>query len=300
MNRLFETVYILLNKKTATAKELAEHFGVSQRTIYRDVDALTLAGIPVYTEQGKGGGISLIPNFVLSKSILSEQEQHEILSALRGLSGIKTADTDQVLQKLSALFNKNTVNWLETDFSNWEFSDREMFNDFKTAILERRIVEFDYFGSSGEKTRRRMEPVRLWLKSRAWYVNGFCLDRQDIRLFKLVRVRNLTVTDERFAERDITTAPPYPTLTSTGHSENIKLKIAPEMTYRVHDEFDENMAKKQNDGSFVVSADWPVDDWVCGKILSFGEYIEVLEPEYLREIIRDKAKKIAEKYRGPR
>jgi len=300
MNRLFETVYILLNKKTATAKELAEHFGVSQRTIYRDVDALTLAGIPVYTEQGKGGGISLMPNFVLSKSILSEQEQHEILSALRGLSGIKTADTNQVLQKLSAVFNKSTVNWLETDFSNWEFSDREMFNDFKTAILERRIVEFDYFGSSGEKTRRHMEPVRLWLKSRAWYVKGFCLGRQDMRLFKLVRVRNLTVTDERFAERDFTTATPYPTHTSAGHSETIKLRIAPEMTYRVHDEFDENMAKKQDDGSFVVSAGWPVDDWVCGKILSFGEYIEVLEPEYLREIIRDKAKKIAEKYRGPR
>jgi len=74
MNRLFETVYILLNKKITTAKELAEHFGVSQRTVYRDVDALTLAGIPVYTEQGKGGGISLMPSFVLDRSILSERE----------------------------------------------------------------------------------------------------------------------------------------------------------------------------------------------------------------------------------
>ena len=122
MNRLFEIIYILLNKKSTTARELAEHFGVSQRTIYRDVDTLSLADIPVYTEKGKGGGISLLPDFVLNKSILSEQEQNEILSALQGLSSVKTTETDQVLKKLSTIFNKNTVNWLEVDFSDWSFA----------------------------------------------------------------------------------------------------------------------------------------------------------------------------------
>ncbi|MDR0286975.1 MAG: HTH domain-containing protein, partial [Clostridiales bacterium] len=119
VNRLFEIIYILLNKKMITAKELAEHFDVSQRTIYRDIDLLSLAGIPVYTEKGKNGGISLLPEFVLNKSILSEQEQNEILSALQGLSTVKTAETDQVLKKLSTIFNKNTVNWLDVDFSDW-------------------------------------------------------------------------------------------------------------------------------------------------------------------------------------
>ena len=173
MNRLFEIIYILLNKKIATAKELAEHFGVSQRTIYRDVDTLSLAGIPVYTEKGKGGGISLLPDYVLNKSILSEQEQNEILSALQGLSSVKTAETDQVLKKLSAIFNKNTIRWLEVDFSDWSYSNGKTFNDFKTAILERRIAEFDYFSTYGEKTHRRVEPIQLWFKSKAWYIKGF-------------------------------------------------------------------------------------------------------------------------------
>jgi len=83
INRLLEIVYILLEQKTVTAKTLSAQFGVSRRTIYRDIDALSLAGIPVYAEKGKGGGIRLLPEYVLSKSILNEQEQHEILSACR-------------------------------------------------------------------------------------------------------------------------------------------------------------------------------------------------------------------------
>jgi len=297
MNRLFEIIYLLLNKKSTTAKELAEYFGVSQRTIYRDVDTLSLAGIPVYTEKGKGGGISLLPDFVLNKSILSEQEQNEILSALQGLSSVKTAETDQVLKKLSTIFNKNTVNWLEVDFSDWSFANGKAFYDFKTAILERRVAEFDYFSTYGEMTHRRIEPIQLWFKSKSWYIKGFCLIRQDIRLFKLSRVRNLSVTDELFTERDYLAN--TPNLAPVSHIKpdvTLKLKIAPEMTYRVYDEFDEDWAEKQPDGSFVVTVTWPEDEWVYGTILSYGEYIEVLEPDHIREIIKEKTQKISKKY----
>ena len=295
INRLLEIVYALLRQKTVTAKELAERFNVSQRTIYRDVDTLSLAGIPIYTEKGKGGGISLLPEFVLNKSILSDQEQNEILSALQGLSNVKTAETNQVLQKLSTIFNKSAANWLEVDFSDWGYRNGQLFNDFKTAILERRITEFDYYSTFGEKARRRVEPMQLWFKSKSWYIKGFCLMRQDMRLFKLTRVKNMTVTDEHFAERNLLATPPNP-----GPDEHQKqdvtltLRIAPEMTYRVLDEFFD--AEKQPDGSFTVTVTWPEDDWVYGFILSFGEYIEVLEPEHVREIILLKAQEIAKQY----
>jgi predicted DNA-binding transcriptional regulator YafY len=130
LNRLFEIIYILLQKRSVSAKELSDHLGVSVRTIYRDIDVLSLAGIPVYTEQGKGGGISILPDFVLNKSLLSEQDQSEILTALQGLSNVKTAETDRVLEKLSAIFNKTAVHWLEVDFSDWSFSTGQLFNDF--------------------------------------------------------------------------------------------------------------------------------------------------------------------------
>ena len=85
LNRLFEIVYILLNRKQVTARELAQRFEVSTRTIYRDIESLTEAGVPVYTNKGKGGGISLLDNFILNKSYLNTDEQQEILTALQGL-----------------------------------------------------------------------------------------------------------------------------------------------------------------------------------------------------------------------
>ena len=297
VNRLFEIIYILLDKKMITAKELAERFGVSQRTVYRDIDTLSLAGIPVYTEKGKGGGISLLPNFVLNKSILSEQEQNEILSALQGLSGIKTTETDGVLKKLSTIFNKHTVPWLDVDFTDWGYSDGYVFNSFKTAILEKRIAEFEYYSTYGEMTHRRIEPIQLWFKSKSWYIKGFCLTRQDMRLFKLTRVRNLVVTNAYFGKRELLVAPPN--LGSAEHQKQdvtLKLKIAPEMTYRIYDDYYDEIVEKQSDGSFVVTVTWPEDDWVYGYVLSFGEYIEVLEPEHIREVIKNKLLKSAKKY----
>ena len=295
--RLLEIVYVLLGQRVVTAKELSGRFGVSQRTIYRDLDALSLAGIPVYTEKGKGGGISLLPEFVLNKSILNEKEQHEILSALQALSSVQGSETDQVQQKLSALFNKKMTNWLQVDFSDWSFASTEFFNDFKTAVLEHRIAEFDYYSSRGEKTHRRIEPVQLLFKSKAWYINGFCLTRQEMRLFRLTRVKNLTITAKHFKERDLQAIDlDIGSFDSQKNYTNIKLKIAPELSYLIFDEFSDDAIEKQSDGSFIVSAAIPEDDWVYGFILSYAEHVEVLEPENIRKIIKDKARKIYKKY----
>jgi len=295
INRLFEIIYILLHKKSVPARELAEQFGVSTRTIYRDIDTLSSAGIPVYTEKGKGGGISLLPGFVLNKSILSEQEQNEILSALHSLSNIKTGDTDKVLNKLSSIFNKTAVNWLKVDFSGWSY-ENDFFNDFKIAITERRIAEFDYYNSYGEKTFRRVEPIQLWFKSKAWYLKGFCLIKQDVRLYKMSRIKNLAVTDEHFSERNLFDAPDNPDNCREQQNVLIKLRIEPEMAYRVFDDFYESMVEKQPDGSFIATAMWVENNWLYDFLLSFGENAEVLEPEHIRKIIKDKAQKISERY----
>jgi len=297
VNRLFEIIYLLLNKKRVTAKELAERFEVSTRTIYRDIDTISLAGIPIYTEKGKGGGISLLPDFVLSKSLLSDKEQNEILSALQGLSHIQTAESGHVLQKLSAIFNKTAVNWLEVDFSDWSFANGDIFNNFKTAVLEHKICEFDYYSTYGEKTLRRVEPVQLWFKDRAWYLKAFCLTRHDMRLFKLTRVRDLIVTDEIFHERDLLAVPPPKDPPRPQKPDVLlRLKIDPEMAYRVFDEYEWEVEEACEDGSFIVSMKGLEDSWIYSTILSFGEYMEVLEPPHIREIIKEKGRKISEKY----
>lgn len=290
INRLFEIVYILLDKKAITAEELARHFGVSRRTICRDVDILSTAGIPIYTERGRGGGIRLLPDFVLNKSILSEQEQEEILNALLGLSNVMTDETNQVLSKLSTLFGKRTSNWLEVDFTGWSY-ENDFFNKLKSAILHNRIVQFDYYNRYGDRTSRRVEPMQLWFKSRSWYLKGFCLSKQDMRLYKLPCIKNLVVTEDFFEPRHTIdlTGNPIKSLFENQELSTIKLHIAQERAYRVFEDFHEHMIEKQPDGNFIVTVCWPEDNWLTGFILSYGRYITVLEPQHLRSAIQEEA-----------
>lgn len=295
IGRLFEIVYILLDKKSVTARELGERFGVSRRTICRDIDALSAAGIPIYTERGRGGGISLLPGFVLNKSLLSDGEQNEILAALYGLSSINADASSEILQKLSTLFQKSTADWMKVEFAGWTH-ENDFFDRFKAAILGRRVVEFDYYNSYGDKTPRRVEPMQVWFKSRAWYLKGFCTTKLGIRLYKVSRIKNLVVTDETFAARNDATDMGGESAGFHPDTPTITLRIAPERAYRVYDDFYEGMAQKQPDGSFIVTIKWPQDNWLHGFILSYGRYIEVIGPENLREAIRDEARKIFEKY----
>jgi len=145
IQRLLEMVYILLEKKMVTAKELAEHFEVSQRTIYRDVEILSASGIPIYTNKGKGGGICLIDHFVMNKSILTEEEQINILASLQGMKSLHVPDIEPVLKRLATIFDKHDSNWIDVDFSHWgsHTEDTDKFNLLKTAILNKNRVEFD-------------------------------------------------------------------------------------------------------------------------------------------------------------
>ncbi|MCL2285010.1 MAG: YafY family transcriptional regulator [Firmicutes bacterium] len=296
INRLFEIVYTLLQKNKVSAAELAQQLEVSRRTICRDIDILSGAGIPIYTEKGKGGGISLLPDFVLSKSILTEQEQHEILSALHGLSNIKKNETVQVLQKMSAVFNKTAQNWMEVDFSDWH-CENDFFGDLKTAILQRHIIEFDYYNSYGEKTSRRVQPIQLWFKSKSWYLKGFCLTKHAERLYKLARVKSLKVTGEHFTPQNIAAQLDNRQKNRDVQQEvTLKLRIEQQMAYRVYDDFGENEVDKQKDGSFLITVTFPEDNWVYSFLLSYGQHVEVLGPESIREFLKNEAENILRKY----
>jgi len=296
IERLFKIIYILLHEEKVSASVLAERLGVSRRTICRDVDTLSLTGIPIYTEKGKGGGISLLPEFVLNKSLLNEQEQSEILSALHGLSNIGKSDTREVLQKVSTIFNKNVTNWLEVDFSDWHSNDN-YFNELKTAILDRYIAEFDYYNSYGNKTFRQVEPFQLWFKSKSWYLRGFCLAKQGERVYKLSRIKNLLVTDKQFEQRDLESKSES-TMTATEIDEMtaIKFRIAPERAYRVYDDFSEAEVERQADGYFVVTTALPIDNWVHSFVLSYGKHIEILEPAWLRDVIKEEMSEMLKIY----
>lgn len=295
--RLFQIIYILLQEGTVTAESLAKRFEVSQRTIYRDIDALSLAGVPVYTSRGKGGGVSLLQNFVLEKSLLSESEQNAILSALHGFTAMQLGDDVSVLEKLSTFWGKNTSPWLKVDFSDWGDSNKGLFETLKTAVMEKRIISFDYYNSFGEKTHRRVEPLQIWFKHRAWYLYGYCQCKNGFRTFKLTRMQHLTLTNETYTPyvRKIN-EPEGIEEKYEGKTVSLLLKFAPDTAYRIYDEFDEAQVERQGNGSFLVSVTWPEDNWVWSFILSFGDSVRVIEPVWVQKLILEKAVQIAEKY----
>lgn len=298
MNRLFEIVYLLMERKNITAKELAERFEVSTRTIYRDIDTLSEAGIPIYANRGTGGGIRLMDDFVLNKSLLSEAEQNDILASLQGLNAIQVPDVEPVLTKLAAVFGKNRTNWLDVDFSHWGggIQEREKFLLLKDAILHQKVIAFDYYSTMGEKTCRTAEPLKLLFKGQDWYLYAFCRIRQDARVFKIKRMKNLEVMEESF-DRPI----PETTYTEAENSYpqntvKLKLKLDASMAYRVFDEFEDGNTVQNDDGSFLVTIDFPLGGWLFGFLLSFGSEAEVLEPPEIRQAIKEQIQNLLKRY----
>lgn len=293
INRLFGIIYLLLDKKMMTAKELSEYFEVSTRTIYRDIDALSELNVPIYMSKGKNGGICLLDNYKFDKSLLSDEEQKQILFSLQETNQLQI-DHHDIYEKLKNIFSKDDVNWFEVDFSIWGHSHihNQNFNQIKNAIINKYIIEFSYFSSYGKNTKRKVEPLKLYFRHNAWYLCGFDKNKEDYRFFKLMRIKDLKVLSQTFNR----------TMDINFHQNDnppkmieLVLQIDHCLAYRVYDEFEESQIIKNNE-NFVVKVEFPLNDWVYGYILSFGEHIKVLEPSFIKEEIINKLNKSIKNY----
>ncbi len=292
-NRLFEIVYILMHKKKVTAKELANKFEVSTRTIYRDIETLSGANIPIYASKGKDGGIGILDEYVLNKTILSEEEQNQILFALQGMKKIKGQDEEDILERLSILFNKKINDWLKIDFSSWSNIQEEQFDIIKCAILNKQLIQFTYYNSKGEESRRIVEPLQIWFKDKSWYLISYCRNKEDYRIFKIARIKEIKTLQEHF-KREL----PKEQKEEKYNFKKIllELEISKEMAYRVYDEFENNEISKKENGNFIVKVESAENEWVYGYILSFGEHIKVIAPNRAKNIIKDKLEKTLKNY----
>nr|WP_314082441.1 YafY family protein [uncultured Leptotrichia sp.] len=295
--RLFEIVQILLTEKKVTAEKLACHFEVSKRTIYRDIETLTLAQIPVYSEKGRYGGIGLIKNFTIDKSFLSQNEQNEILFALQSLNAVQYSKNNITLTKLNSIFNRKADDWIEVDFSRYGENDSILFEKIKNSILEKKVIKFIYFNTKGKKSKRTVEPLKLWFKEKAWYLFAYCRKKKDIRQFKIARIKNLELTCEHF-ERELKKEDWKNQNNVNGKGTKIVIEVDKSQAYRVYDEFfEENIAKKEN-GNFEITIEIFENEWLYGYLLSFGEHLKVLKPARIREILVKKVERMRENYKN--
>lgn len=292
-SRLLNILLILLEKGRITAPELAEQFETSVRTIYRDIDALSAAGIPVYTTQGQGGGIFIDQDYVLNRMTLSSEEQEKILMALQELSLVESRQSDALLQKLSGLFKTSANDWLEIDFSQWGLESKQLFDPLKQAIFNKDLVRFSYVKRQGKEEQRTVEPHKLIFKNRDWYLYAFCQLRQEFRLFKLLRIKKLELLTETFQRR---TMPDVLSNQSVAIKEKISVTLlfAPELAHHVYEHYED--FSRQADGRFRVTVDLPHNTELYSFLLSLGEQVEVAAPLKVRQELHRRIKKMQQIY----
>ncbi len=307
LDRLLSILILLLRKDRVQAKELAEKFEVSTRTILRDIEAINLAGIPVVTYQGVNGGIGIAEGYRLDRSILTSDEMVSVITSLQGMARlIPESQHEVLLEKLKNILNLSQLKQVEAktkqlvfDPSPWYSIEQinEKLAVIKKAIEDRKEVRFGYLDPAGNETERRVEPYFLLLKGQNWYLYAFCQLRQDFRLFKLTRISKLSVLDWSFDPRTISEEQTFfnqdwPT---AGEPVALELVFAKEMKTIVADWFGKEPIEEE-DGRILVSVTLPENNWLYGFILSFGSGIEVINPPHIRAIIAEIAREIYQKY----
>jgi len=292
--RLLGILTVLLQNDRVTAPHLADKFEVTRRTIARDIDTLCEAGIPVITYQGSGGGISIAEGYKLDKSILTADELSGIIAAVKGMGSVsEPSQVERTLDKLGA--NSNTAREpVVIDLASYyRESLVPKIELIKRAIVETRFIEFDYYSDKGE-ARRLVEPYFVAFQWSSWYVFAFCPERRDWRLFKLARLWNLHIRDERYAPREI---PPEKLDFNAMYTDDIKLVAVfePSEKYRLIESYGPDSFTETPDG-LRFEFGFTGMDYLVSWLLGFGDRVKVLEPANVAENIRDTAKKIFSRY----
>ncbi|MBR7137570.1 MAG: YafY family transcriptional regulator [Clostridia bacterium] len=293
LDRLIGILTVLQRKGKVTAPYLAETFEVSRRTILRDVETLSQAGLPIVTAQGGDGGISLMEGFSLDTALLTREELAAIVAGLGSLDSVAAlSQTPTLVRKLADRAENEIVIDLASFYKE---SLSEKINLLKSAIRARKIVEFRYYYAKGV-AEKRVEPYRICFKWSDWYVLGFCTGRQDFRLYKLQRLWDLRETAADFAPREI---PPEKLRLDGGIRDDyvITALFRPEAAYRIVEEFGPGAYTEREDGLLEFRRGYNSAAAALSWLLSFGSAVTVTDPPELVELMRHETEHMAQKYR---
>lgn len=292
IDRLVSIIMILLDRERISAQELADMFEVSLRTIYRDIDAINLAGIPVRGASGVGGGFEIMPEYKIDRKVFSTADLSAILMGLSSLSGM--ADGNELVNALAKIKSfipadrakdiELKANQLSVNLSPWmgNQNTQPYLETIKTALRESRLLSFDYTDRLGNKTARTAEPYQLVLKSSHWYFQGYCHKRKDYRLFRLSRISNLQMQEETFIPRDYQ----KPVLAFAEILETlqtkIKIRIHKSIMDRVLDFCTYEDFSPDGDAHYIVCFPFIENEYYYSILFSFGDKCECLEPLHVR------------------
>jgi predicted DNA-binding transcriptional regulator YafY len=298
IDRLIGILSILLQNEKTTAPELAERFEVSRRTINRDIEDLCKAGIPIRTAQGTGGGISIMDGYRMDRTILTSKDMQMILAGLRSLDSVSGSSYyGQLMEKIQAGSSEFITgrDSILIDLSSWyRESLAPKIETIQDAIGLRKTIRFKYYSPGGD-TEREIEPYYLIFKWTSWYVYGYCLMRNDFRLFKLNRMDSITHIASFEENREV----PLPDLSNEKvfpAKDRVKALFDPSMKWQLVEEYGVDSFTEQDDGSLLFEHEYADDEGLLSWMLSCRDKVTVLEPERIREKLYQITSEIAKRY----
>jgi predicted DNA-binding transcriptional regulator YafY len=307
MERLISIIMVLLDQKRITAKKLAEMYEVSLRTIYRDIDTINRAGIPIHAIPGVSGGFEIMPNYKIDRNVFSTEDLSTILMGLSSLPNMGQGnELVNVLTKIKSFVPMEKAadievkaNQIYVDLNRWLSNGdiQTQLELIKFALEKRKLLTFEYADRYGNKTARIAEPYQLVLKHSHWYWQGYCLKRNDYRLFRLSRMKNIQIQKNTYVPRDF----PKPQLDIDDRlsilQTKIKIRIHKSIMSRVLDYCGyENFSLDHDDEYYIVYFPFIENDYYYHILISFGAQCECLEPLHIREEIRRKIQNLAAIY----
>ncbi|WP_055665132.1 helix-turn-helix transcriptional regulator [Desnuesiella massiliensis] len=302
-DRLLSILIIISQKGLVTGKELAEHFEVSLRTIYRDIEKISEAGVPIAATGGKGGGYYIMENYNLNNLFFNKKEIEPLIAVMDNLKFLfgNNPKFNDIILKFEALRNneKQEYEKLSIDMSHFSMERelREYLFLINKAIEDNRTLEFEYINRKMEYSKRIVEPIQIEFSEGQWYIIAFCRIRKDYRKFKLVRVRNMKL-GEGFIKNTISKEK-IGKIFSESYEKNgilVTLKFSSKIGEQLSEYFSKDKIKCLDDGTYIVEDSFPDDEGLKKFILSFGDECEVLGPERLRKEMIIYINKIYSKY----
>ncbi|MFC0213530.1 helix-turn-helix transcriptional regulator [Paenibacillus chartarius] len=306
--RLLAITMMLLNRKRISAKELSERFEISLRTVYRDVETITQAGIPILSYSGASGGYEIMDQYRLDRQFLSLEELQSIIVGLKGIrSSVGEQEVGALLDKVGALVAKSEQkmftelnNQFVIDMNPWCSStdDKEKLSSIRNATRQRQLIRFLYTDSQSELSSRTVEPMTIVVKGFGWYLHAFCLLRQDIRIFRLSRMKEMEILPETFIRRSEPLVKLNYGLGNKAPSSyvNLVLQLQPNARAQAEDYFGAGHIVTQPDGTLLVTARQPDEPWLYSMLLGYGPSLRILEPAHIADIVKEKAQQVVELY----
>ncbi len=305
-DRLLSIILMLINRPQVTAKELSEKFEVSIRTIYRDIESISAAGIPVVSWQGKKGGFCLMENYRIDRQMLTINDMISILMALKGISTtLDDGNIGEAIEKIESLVpddKRELINrrfeHIIIDLAPWGNSaaQKEKLVLIQQALSEQKLIQFSYRNLKGEALTRVVEPMSLILKTNSWYLYGYCRNRKDFRIFRFSRIYDSTILDSSFSLRN------HPFNSQDFFNDqrapvDLVLRFPSNAKSIVEEFYSGYPSSKDEYDRITVKVSFPEDEWVYSMILSHGPECEVLSPAHIRELIQSRLKKAWELYK---